>query len=77
MSKTVNIFKPGQRKDAHDDLYQLTVHPGITVKQALEQAGLPGYMLRTETGFLAGSDNLYQQASSGTKLIAVMPMEVG
>ena len=77
MSKTVSILKPGQGVDAPDDLYQLTIQPGTTVQQALAEAGLSGYSLRTETGFLAGSDNLYQNVSSGTKLIAVMLMQVG
>ena len=77
MSKTVNIFTPGQGVDAHDNLYQLTIHPGTTVNQALEDAGLPGYMLRTETGSMFGSDNLYQQVDSGTKLVAILPMQVG
>jgi hypothetical protein len=77
MSKTVHIFKPGQGVDVPDDLCQLTIYPGSTVQQALEAAGLTGYMLRTEDAFLAGSDDLYQKVTAGAKLIAAMWMQVG
>ena len=78
MSKRASIVVPGANGDAPLNITDLTLQPGTTVREAVEAAGLAGYMLRTESGeILTERDNLYTRIQDGEKLFAAPKMDVG
>ena len=78
MNKQASIVVPGANEDAPLNITDLTLQPGTTVREAVEAAGLAGYMLRTESGeILTEKDNLYTRIQDGEKLFAAPKMDVG
>ena len=76
--KSVTIVVAGANEAAPLTARDVSIPPGTTVRQVLQNAGLNGYLLRSEDGqFFAENDNLYQRADTAGKIFAVPRMEVG
>jgi len=76
--KNVTIVIPGASEADPLTAREVSIPPGTTVRQVLQNAGLTGFHLRSESGeFLAESDNLYQRADTAGKVFAVPRMQVG
>jgi hypothetical protein len=74
MSKTVAIVPAGG-----GDVQEITIEPGVTAGDVLQQAGLEGFWLSKPNSdhFLGESEGVYDLVNDGEKLVASTPAVVG
>jgi len=70
-TKNITIVNPASGDSEDSTAYDLTIRPGVTAGQVLQQVGLPDYQLAREGGEpMDNSDELFPSIRSGEKLIA-------
>jgi hypothetical protein len=57
----------------------VTIHPGTTANEVLNELGLQGYVLSHKSGntYFGSDENIYSQANDGDLLYATTEAEVG
>jgi hypothetical protein len=74
--KRIAVKVAGSEQEPHD----ITIKPGTTSSDILNQLNLPGYLLSTSAGssqFFGEDEVVYPVVRDGDKLFATTPAEVG
>lgn len=78
-SKNITIVKPGAGENAQSEAYDITIQPGHTGKQVVEQLKLGSAYILTKSGCppIDMSADLFPIVENGEKLFATTPATVG